>query len=1264
MLADRASDVYVRTAWGHAEIALAQINKGKAEGSRTAIWVRSRIQAELFHLGCLLHCHPGKVIFVAALLLASFSVGLKSAVFHTKIEQLWIEEGGNVERELRYRQMALGEDSLDTHQLLIQTGKSPESSVLHPASLLKHVEIVKVAVQHSIQLFDVTWKLKDMCYTPSIPNFDLHYIDQIFENIIPCAIITPLDCFWEGSKLLGPDYPVTIPFSGELGSKVRWTNLNPQKILETMKNLDTGFPYETLEQHMKRAGITTGYQEKPCLNPRDEECPDTAPNKQSAQEPNVGAELTGGCYGFAANYMHWPEELIVGGVKKNKTGHIQRAHALQTVVQLMSEKELYEFWSESYKVHSMDWSQEAAAVVLDTWQRTFSQEVHRLMMKDNDTSPYKVFSFSTATLNDILQQCSQLRFFKISIGYIIMALYAAVSLFRWNDPLRSHCSLGIAGVILVSATVSAGLGFCAVLGIAFNASTTQIVPFLALGLGVDDVFLLTNTYLQQATNNTPAEEQTGLLLKKTGLSVLLTSLSNMCAMFAAAIIPIPALRVFSLQSAVLVLFNLASVLLVFPAIISLDLRRKNYGKYDIFCCLPAPGIISHEPVQRKSATKLQTIARALPPDRQQTVTVLAPPKKQNVDINHPKRVLNGDNPEKNPKNNDAKTSQSFLNLIAKAYAKLISKHGVKVFSVMVYLMVLCASVWGTMKVNDGLDLTDIVPQNTNEYAFLNAQGKYFGFYNMYAVTQGDFEYPTNQRLLYEYHDAFMRVQNIIKNDDGGLPKFWLGLFRDWLIGLQKAFDRDWKRGSINQERWFPNASDEGILAYKLLVQTGHVDNPIDKSLVTQVKLVDSEGIINPKAFYNYLSAWVSNDAFAYGASQSNLHPTPKEWFHVANDFDLKIPKSAPLIYAQQPFYLHGLSDTGTITKMITQVREICNRFEARGLPNFPSGIPFLFWEQYISLRKSLTIAVALALAAVFIVISLSLLNIRAAVLITFVIAGMILQLFGIIGALDIKLSAIPAVILIIAVGFGVSYTINLSLSFITSIGNKDRRTTMAVEHMFSFVTRGAITMALALVMLAFSEFDFIVKCFFHILLAFVGVGLINGLLFLPVILSLIGPEAEVRPLIHVNRISTPSPEPVKKIRQQSCRTGTTPPRRGTTNGQCHREPSLTTITEEPSWHSTTHEIVVEPEFVVETTTCNHTRPRANGSENSSCSQNSEPHPSSQPHITTKVTATAKLKVEVHTPIGSMDSYTKTCRSKTSNRDSSSSSDSDLGNRST
>lgn len=88
-----------------------------------------------------------------------------------------------------------------------------------------------------------------MCYAPSVPKFEEHYIDQIFDNIIPCAIITPLDCFWEGSKLLGPDFPVNIP---GVGTKTRWTNLNPLKLVEEMKQFYFNFAFSTLEDYMKR----------------------------------------------------------------------------------------------------------------------------------------------------------------------------------------------------------------------------------------------------------------------------------------------------------------------------------------------------------------------------------------------------------------------------------------------------------------------------------------------------------------------------------------------------------------------------------------------------------------------------------------------------------------------------------------------------------------------------------------------------------------------------------------------------------------------------------------------------------------------------------------------------------------------------------------------------------------------------------------------------------------------------------------------------
>lgn len=35
---------------------------------------------------------------------------------------------------------------------------------------------------------------------------------------------------------------------------------------------------------------------------------------------------------------------------------------------------------------------------------------------------------------------------------------------QWRDPVRSQAGVGIAGVLLLSITVAAGLGFCALLG--------------------------------------------------------------------------------------------------------------------------------------------------------------------------------------------------------------------------------------------------------------------------------------------------------------------------------------------------------------------------------------------------------------------------------------------------------------------------------------------------------------------------------------------------------------------------------------------------------------------------------------------------------------------------------------------------------------------------------------------------------------------------------------------------------------------------------
>ena len=58
--------------------------------------------------------------------------------------------------------------------------------------------------------------------------------------------------------------------------------------------------------------------------------------------------------------------------------------------------------------------------------------------------------------------------------------------------------------------------------------------------------------------------------------------------------------------------------------------------------------------------------------------------------------------------------------------------------------------------------------------------------------------------------------------------------------------------------------------------------------VLQNKLVNSDGVINTEAFYNYLTAWVYNDAMTYASSMADFHPLPSMWVHDSYDsYDLK-----------------------------------------------------------------------------------------------------------------------------------------------------------------------------------------------------------------------------------------------------------------------------------------------------------------------------------------------------------------------------------------
>ncbi|XP_053325363.1 protein patched homolog 2 [Spea bombifrons] len=1153
------SDLLRRPSYCHAAFALKQIAKGKAVGHKAPLWLRAKFQALLFSLGCSIQRHCGKVLFIGLLVFGALAVGLRVASIETDIERLWVEAGSRVSQELYYTKEKLGEESVYTSQMLIQTPKKDGENILSQEAMMIHLKAALAASKVQVSMYGKSWDLNKICYKSGVPIIENGMIERMIEKLFPCVIITPLDCFWEGSQLQGGS--AYLPGRRD----IQWTNLDPIQLMEELGQFTT---LDGFQEMLDKAEVGQAYMERSCLDPTDPECPESSPNKKTKKNPDIVNALRDGCYGFSKKFMYWQKELILGGMVKGPDGELKSAEALQSMYLLMSPGQLYEHYKDDYEIHDINWNEEKAKAILESWQRKFVEQAQKSVPRN---SSQDIHAFSTTTLNDIMKSFSDVSVIRVAGGYLLMLAYACVTMLRW-DCSKSQGAVGLAGVLLVALSVASGLGLCSLLGITFNAATTQVLPFLALGIGVDDMFLLAHAFTETSMS-TPFKERTGECLRRTGTSVALTSINNMIAFFMAALVPIPALRAFSLQAAVVVVFNFAMVLLIFPAILSLDLHRREDQRLDILCCFYSPcssRVIQIKPQEYSDAndnhtyhpssygkptittsTQITTTVQAFTqcdPSGHHIVTILPPTSQISTS---PSVIVPTIDPLGSQVFSPSSSTRDLLaqldesksgrecvplpflkwslsDFAREKYAPLLLKPETKGIVVALFMALLGLGLYGTTMVHDGLYLTDIVPRETKEYNFISAQFKYFSFYNMFIVTKGGFEYPKVQEALYELHESFGSVKYVVREEGRDLPKMWLHYFQDWLRGLQTAFDKDWELGRITQDN-YRNGTEDGVLAYKLLIQTGSKKEPFNFNQLTSRRLVDQKGLIPEDAFYIYLTVWASNDPLGYAASQANFYPPPPEWIHDRYDTtgeNLRIPAAEPIEFAQFPFYLNGLRQTSDFIEAIESVRSVCDEFAKQGVYSYPSGYPFLFWEQYIGLRHWFLLAISIVLACTFLVCAILLLNPWTAGIIVFILAMMTVELFGIMGLIGIKLSAIPVVILIASVGIGVEFTVHVALGFLTSIGDRNQRSVLALEHMFAPVLDGAISTLLGVLMLAGSEFDFIFRYFFAVLTILTVLGLLNGLVLLPVLLSLIGPPAEVTPADHSSQLPTPSPEPV------------------------------------------------------------------------------------------------------------------------------------------
>ena len=175
-------------------------------------------------------------------------------------------------------------------------------------------------------------------------------------------------------------------------------------------------------------------------------------------------------------------------------------------------------------------------------------------------------------------------------------------------------------------------------------------------------------------------------------------------------------------------------------------------------------------------------------------------------------------------------------------------------------------------------------------------------------------------------------------------------------------------------------------------------------------------------------------------------------------------------------------------------------------PHFPYSPSFILIEDFKILRRELFLNVGMAIVAVAILVLITVASLMTSFLITLVVFFCLVDILGLMYALNIAIDSVSVINIVLAIGLSVDYSAHVGHCFMTKGGNdKNKRSTEALADVGAAVLNGAISTFLAVAVLLFSS-SYVFRTLSQQLALTVVLGALHGLIFLPVLLSLFGPN--------------------------------------------------------------------------------------------------------------------------------------------------------------
>ncbi|CAM4632021.1 unnamed protein product [Lepidochelys kempii] len=235
-------------------------------------------------------------------------------------------------------------------------------------------------------------------------------------------------------------------------------------------------------------------------------------------------------------------------------------------------------------------------------------------------------------------------------------------------------------------------------------------------------------------------------------------------------------------------------------------------------------------------------------------------------------------------------------------------------------------------------------------------------------------------------------------------------------------------------------------------------------------------------------------------------------------------------------YHTPLTNSQEFTAALRAVRELATNIthSMRRVPGtdpsfrvFPYTVTYVFYEQYLTIVSEGLFNLALCLVPTFAICCVLLgMDLRSGLINLLTIVMILVDTVGAMTLWGISYNAISLINLVTAVGISVEFVSHLTRAFAVSTQpTRLERAKEATVNMGSAVFAGvAMTNLPGIVVLAFAKAQLIQIFFFRLNLLITLLGLLHGLVFLPVLLSYFGPNASPTTAL----AKAPQPEPEKR----------------------------------------------------------------------------------------------------------------------------------------